>query len=667
MKNIIQILIPAFLLIFSNVAHSQNIPKKILSNNIKKASLILEQKFKAYNSSDDSVFIARKYQSNRNFHSPLSVLKLKAQYQHALLSPDRLSSGDTLVIGFLPDEELVIDSVWIHRGPVIVLGNGTLRFRNADATILGNVYTLENGRIVCDSSVIHFPQQYFYQRTLVFTGNSSAVFRNSTLDFGGLVHSMALTDSAHLEMTNVHKTDFSTIGMYGSSSINIRNVEVAGEFIIDNSVNLNIEQAGTVLLWHVFRENSVANLSFPSGDFVEHYHFDNNLPGVSGIDYTIDIDSCSNVMWGLMPSNGSDVTVTGSEIRSIGLWFSESDTTAVNGLVNNSYYSDFTAPLTDRVLHLVDCNVMTWSLYTYGTSTVNVSGSILGEIGVMNNSTVNAENYFLDGSGGYLWTTDTTLMIAAFSSLTSSLRSSGNSFLFFAYSTMMGGLVQALQNSVIFIIQSTVPDEISFDPAAAVWMANISAPLTGFSDSTVNITGSAWIDVGSENGFMDFGNYTLYYQPVEDTTIWLQAGGPYFNEVRKSTLIQWNTHGLQPGNYFLRLNLSDNNGNSVSAIKLVTLLPSILGISGNTGEEFSFSLHPNPFSDKIICEYTLPAASGVHIELFDTSGKRVKNIFMEHQSNGKQKQTINTTRLPKGVYHFRFKAGKIIKTGKVIK
>ena len=663
-----QILIPAFLIFLTHTAFSQNDYGKILSRNIKKASLILEQKFKTDYFQDNSTDVARKPNPEVNFHSPLSVLNLnKERYLYPLLSQDTLSLGDTLVIGFVPDEELVIDSVWLHRGPVIVLDNGTLRFRNADATILGNLYTLENGQVICDSSVIRFPQQYFYQRSLIFTGNSAAVFRNSTLDFGGMVHTMALTDSAHLEMTDVHKTDFSTIAMYGNSSINIRNVEVAGEFIIDNNVDLAIAQAGTVLLWHVFRENSVAELSFPSGDFVEHYLFSNSLPDISGIDYTIHIDSCSNVMWGLMPSGGSDITVTGSEIRAIGLWFTGNDTTNVNGLVNNSYYSDFSPALTDRNLHLINSSVETWSLYTYNRSTVNLSGSILGEIGAMNGSTVQAQNYFLDGSGGYLWTTDTTLMVAAFSSLTSSLRSSGNSFLFFAYSTMTGGLVQALQNSVLFIIQSVVPDEITYDAAAAVWMANISSPVTGFSDSTVTVTGSAWIDAGTENIFTDFGNYALYYQPVDDTAVWFKAGGPYYHEVRKNTLIEWDTHGLQPGNYFLRLDLTDNNDNTVPAIKPVTLLPPVLGTSGITEAGEHFSLYPNPFSDKIICDFTLPAASGVHMEIFNTEGKRVKNIIMERQNAGKHKLTVNTSQLPKGVYYFRFEAGDVVKIGKVIK
>jgi len=440
------------------VVYPQVSSQQIIKDNLQHINQALQQKYMSkvrqgwelpdndYNGKSDDI--------NRTPTHILEISKKINGWASSIRSVDSLYLGDTLVIGSTPGEVLVIDSVWMHPGPIIVMGDGVLKFQHAHATILGDIYTVQNAQVIADSSYLYFPQEYFYQRQILLTGNSTLEISHSTLDFGGLVHSMATVQSAKLVLDHVKKPDFSTIGMYNQSTIIMDSVNIAGEFIVTDSVHLNIQKAGTVLLWHHFGKDAQADISFPDGEDVESYHFNNSVPGVSGVNYDIQITGCKDVMWGLMPSKGSNVTISDSKLRTVGFWFEGNDSSDVNGLVNNNHYDNFTASLNDRYFHLNNSDVMTWSLYTYDTTVVNVKGCILGEVGSMGQSVVNITNSFVDGSGGYLWSTDTTFMVNGFMSLTSSLRSSGNSFLIFAYSTMLNGQVQALQNSVLMMVQS---------------------------------------------------------------------------------------------------------------------------------------------------------------------------------------------------------------------
>ncbi len=565
-------------------------------------------------------------------------------------SADTAYLGDTLIIGLEPGEELVIDTDWLHPGPIIVLGDGILRFSNTHATIVGDIITAENGQVITDSSYLYFPQDYFYQRILLLTGNSEMHFRNSTLDFGGMVHNMATVSTSVLEFDHVNKPDFSTVGMYEESEIIIDSIDVAGEFIIDDNVRLDIKNAETILLWHQMGEGAIADISFPNGEHVDHYEFNDQQSGVSGVGYDILIDNCRQVMWGLMPSVGSDVTVTDSDIRAIGLWFEGSDSTEVNGLVNNAYYGDYTASMQDRNLHLLNCNVMTWSLYTFDDTYVDVSGCILGEIGVMGHSSVNAMNYFCDGTGGYLCASDTTFLISAFSSLSSPLRASGLSLAIFAYSTQMGGQVQALQESILMLVQSSVSSAPTYDPGSVVWMLNITGPVSDYENAIVPVRGSAWIDKGSESVWMDFGYYLMYYQREGETT-WQMIGDTNYTEVRDDVLVNWNTAGVSPGSYYLKLDVWDDEGNAATATSAFTLLPGFLGTPVVPDDPMAFTVYPNPARSTINFRFKLDDPLPMSLKIYNVNGKEMATLVSNVLDAGEHRISYHTAELPGGIYY----------------
>ncbi len=647
---------------------SQVQPEKLLQENIQQANKFLNRQFieRALIKKKDEI-ILKPHQFKKLQRTLTHILEIKEKLPLSFVSPDTVYLGDTLVIGATPGDELVIESEWLQPGPIIVLGDGILRFRNAKATLLGDLFTVQDAQVIVDSSTLYFPQEYFYQRNIILTGNSSMKVHNSTLDFGGLVHTMATVDDASLELINVIKPDFSTVGMYGNSSITIDSIDMAGEFVIDENVNLNIKNATTVLLWHSFRDGANVDISFPEGSQVDSYIFNNSLPGVSGVNYSISINSCKNVMWGMMPSNGSEVTVSNSKIRTIGMQFRGSDSVNVSGLVNNNQYENFTAPLDDRYLHLINCNVMTWSIYTFDSVYVDVKGCILGEIGVMGRSEVNVFQTYIDGSGGYFFATDTTFSVIGFSSLTSSLRSSSNSFVIFAYSTMMNGLVQALQNSILMLVQSSITATPEFDPGSVIWMANIASPASGFTNSQVKIAGSAWIDKGATSDLMNFDHYAMFYQKASDTTTWYPIGTQQETEIREDVLLNWDTQNIEPGAYFLKLDLTDNWSNTLTALKTITLLPEVLGTGDEPDQEGRPKVFPNPFIDRITVEVPGQNNDQIIFVIYNSRGEVVFSVTRTPASSGEMNFNIDGSGFSPGIYFYRLEKGDKVFTGKLVK
>jgi hypothetical protein len=464
------------------------------------------------------------------------------------------------------------------------------------------------------------------------------------MDFSGLSHNLALADSAKAVFNNITNIGFTTCGLWGAPSIKINKTNQAGEFICNANSVVEFKNANTVLFWHHIPSGASLDFSFPAGTSFNTYRFSNSTPGVSGIGYSIKADTCTNVMWGLMPTNGSTVKISNSVLRAIGLWFEGADTANVNGLVNNTNYVDFTANLTDRNLRLVNTSLTTWSLYPMKKSFVNVSGSILGEIGLQGRSRLESQSIVVDGSGGYIFSTDTTTLIYGYSSATCAVRSDKNAIVIFAYSSIMNGIANSLGQSVMIIIQSTLQEEPAPLDRSCMWFEIINGPSTGFIDTIVNIKGSAWIDKTFTSPLMDFNYYDLFYQEGEDS-IWTAIVEKVHVEKRDEILASWNTNGITPGNYVLKLVLHDDSpdSNTIDAVKTITLLPKVLSVDEYLSEE-NVIVSPNPATS--IIEITVPMAG--NLKLFNSQSQIVYS-----QEKCQLYNKIDISALPKGIYFLR--------------
>ena len=87
-----------------------------------------------------------------------------------------------------------------------------------------------------------------------------------------------------------------------------------------------------------------------------------------------------------------------------------------------------------------------------------------------------------------------------------------------------------------------------------------------------------------------------------------------------------------------------------SAFDLITNIKSL-------DQRLSFLAAPNPYTDQIKLQYTLPTAAAVKIDLFNALGQRVAQIAQLQQSSGTHTHTYNGAPLPNGIYWIQLTVG----------
>lgn len=572
---------------------------------------------------------------------------------------EKLLPADTVMVGDVPNDTLVITGTWNHQGPIWVFNDGVLIFYQANVINQGDLIVWGNGIVLADSSSLTFPQQYFYERGIIAVQHAYIHLQNSAFNYSGLSHNLVIGDSALVELVNIHQNDWTTCGLFGHGSLYMNGCNLGGEYILSESSNSAFVNVDTLILWHQFPSSSVINYAFPPGDSVFNYVFNSFIPGISGIGYSTFADSCHTVMWALMPVNGSDVTISNSTIRAIGAWYTQGDSVSVTGVFNNSSYTNYVMPVTDRNLHLLNTSVQTWSFYVFDSSRVMIDSCQLGEIGCQQQSYVSSSDFLLDGSGGYFWATDTSVIIAQQVTVYSTVRSERNGIFILANSWLPFAAPSAIGNSLVVCLQdSLAADPVPYDGAIA-WMQKINGPDSAFTLSTIPVTGSAWIDQGPLGSWMDFGHYSLYYQPAGGPG-WIPIVLDSITEVHQNVLGVWNTNGLLAGVYFLRLLIKNNLNDSVEVIRPVILSPSPVYV--DEAEDISFfSVYPNPAHDRLYIHHE-------HQETLQLSVYNSGGGLVLKQELLKGPSAVPIQGLARGNYFYQLNNGlNCVKAGRFIK
>ncbi|MBL7893371.1 MAG: hypothetical protein JNL63_12125, partial [Bacteroidia bacterium] len=545
-----------------------------------------------------------------------------ASIQNNSYNVNRLA--DTLWVGkpITTNDTLNITGAYSTNGfPIVVIGNGVLNIHKANMTNIGDIIVFGgfgNPKVNIDSSTIDFPQTYFYERSIIMVGSAYMNIKNTTLDYSNLSHNVVVTDSAQLFMSKITMKGWITAGISRKGAITINGINQAGEYIIYDRCKLDLKNSSEVLLWHQFPDTAVINWSFGKSDTAYNYRFNKTKTGVKGVEYDVKADSCYKVMWAMMPASSSNVTVSNSKIRAIGLWFDhQNDSIQVTGIFDSTNYVSNTIPLSDRVLKLNNCYVQTWSLYTFYKSKINVSNCKVGEIGSQQTSRVYGNNYLVDGTGGYHWTTDSAVAFANNITVYTYVRSEKTSLFILGYSLVVNA--EAIGKSILFVVQTALMTDPVAREGAVAWYNTIDQPAPVYANSTANITGSAWIDRGPTSVLMDFKSWRLYYQKQGDVT-WKAITPDKTTEVRHNLLGTWNTTGLTPGTYILRMNLRSTWGDSIDAFLGVNVLPALTG----THELNSLSglhVYPNPATENVNISFASTSNQKIKIILTDLLGK----------------------------------------------
>jgi len=96
-----------------------------------------------------------------------------------------------------------------------------------------------------------------------------------------------------------------------------------------------------------------------------------------------------------------------------------------------------------------------------------------------------------------------------------------------------------------------------------------------------------------------------------------------------------------------------------------TAFPSELtGISTSARDNIEIgsdlSVYPNPFSGNTIIGYEVRTGSMTRIDIFDMTGKLVRNLMNELQLPGKHEVVFNAEGLPAGMYYCRMRTGESV-------
>ncbi|HEX7319506.1 MAG TPA: hypothetical protein VF399_04005 [bacterium] len=540
-----------------------------------------------------------------------------------------------IVVGDVPGETLLISGYFYNNGNILIIGDGVLLLDQADFNLDGTIYIMNHGVMRADSSTLSFIQHYIYHRGLNIGDSAKCAIYDCETHFSGYPMGVWIGYWGEIVMSNVHNYDWITAVVSNNGKADLDDVDITGEWLYGDQCYASFRRVNNFLSWFFFPSLSVVQLAFPPGDTVLNFYVDSTLSNVHGIGYHVELDSCTNCMWAAIPLRGSDVTIDSSMLRVTGIMLEGIDTFAISGLVNGLHYDDYTLPVNDRNYHLINSSVQTWNLYPDDSVNVTLTNSIFGELCAYGNSYVTIMNAYCDGSGGHLEASTNAFLLTGFSSIFADIITKNRGMCVVGYCAMPYGNIWVTNASIMIIINTQFPDDPVVSDTGIVFVAAVSGPANAATDDTVAVQGSAWVDRGP-NQPVDFGFYRMSFRLVGDSA-WIPFGDSNTVEVRRSTLENWNTVGLAPGNYELRLVLKDNVGDSVECSKVITLR--VTDIEEEAAQNDIESAYVRRVTARSFL-FTNPEP-GRNISVFNLTGQRVYSTA---------KREINWTAKASGVY-----------------
>lgn len=479
-----------------------------------------------------------------------------------------------LIIGDTPAETLNVTGYFYNEGNIIIINDGVLEVKNADFNLDGDIIIANNGVATFDSSDVNIIQHYIYHHILFVTDSAYCSIKNSETSFNGYQLSFSIAFDGEINMQNVTNQDWITAGVQHTASVTLRDITgLTGEWLFLDECYAEFKHVDYLLTWYFFPDSSVVDFDFPEDDTLYGFYLDSTLASVSGVGYHVEIDSSTDCMWATIPLKGSDVIIRNSDLRVTGIMFEGTDTFDVSGLVNGLSYSDWVLPVLDRTYRLINTSVQTWNLYPDDTTNITLSSSIFGELCGFTDSYTTIQNAFCDGTGGHIEAAYRSLVAVYSSSIFADVISKDRGICVLGNCAMPVGRIWVTGASIMVIVNTSFPEDPIPSDTSIVFVASITAPSSGYTEDSIGIVGSAWVDKGPIQP-LDFDNYKLSFRKVGDVTL-TPFGDTKYQEVRRDTLDYWNTSGLSEGTYEIKLVLKDNVGDSVEAWKQINLsLPS---------------------------------------------------------------------------------------------
>ena len=182
-----------------------------------------------------------------------------------------------------------------------------------------------------------------------------------------------------------------------------------------------------------------------------------------------------------------------------------------------------------------------------------------------------------------------------------------------------------------YLIQLTVSDGIStsiIDEVLVTAVTNVPPVAVAGNDLTTTEHLTVVLD-GSESSDPD-GKSLLYQWSF--VTKPLGSNASILNANTSTPSIQPDTEGL----YTIKLRISDGTFTSEDQVQVTA--DNSVGVEFQKNEK-SLNVYPNPFTENLVVEYSIPTTQRVEFSLINISGAVIKRF--EFNSSGKCTQTLN--------------------------
>ncbi len=574
-----------------------------------------------------------------------------------------VQSDDLIVGDDDPNETVTITGSFFLNGNLQIINNGRLILDDADFQINGNIEVSGTGELIATGGSFEVIQTFTYEHNIVIF--ETGLFKLDSVQFSSSGQSWGVTatnNGEYILKNSVITDGFITTGLIEQASAQITGSQLPGEFLCFGENDLVFKNNDWLLFWLVLADSSVIDLALPDDSLLIGWQFDESQPGVSGISYSVTIDSSTNVNWGLVSQSGSDATFRNTNFRVSGLMFNDPDSIVVQNITNGSHYSDVMIDVPDRNLHLIDSDVQTWNFYPFRNSKVTVRNSIFGEMITSDSAFALIDNSVCDGSGGHLEASGLSTIIVFRSIINSQILSRNYSVLAGMNSAFMGTEIVSNDYSVIAILNTQYLTTLTTNQSSVIFNEQLP-PVEGIAGTNVAINGTAQLFVGPEST-VQFEGYKVFYSPDPENPDWTDTDGLHLQQVENDTLAIWNTEGLSVGNYPLALAVYHTLGDSIPLFSDARLdINTLVDDEDQAVKTFRLEQnYPNPFNPSTKIKFTISSnvkreTSNVSLKVYDVLGNEVTTLVNEEKPAGDYEVIFDASGLSSGIYFYRLQAG----------
>ncbi len=577
------------------------------------------------------------------------------------------SPGDLIIGQNDPNEVVTITGGFVQNGDIIIVNNGALNLNSADFRIDGDITILGNGRMNIRGGHFTVIQAYIYEHQALVLENG--VLQIDSVDFqtSGQSWGFAAVDHGRLILRDSRVSDgFITHTFFGQAAGQIEGTQLPGEFLCFGNNNLKFRNNDLLMFWTVLFDFSAIDITLPGDSLITGWTLTDSLPNVSGIPYSVSIDSCTNVNWGLISRSGSDATFRDTKFRVAGLMFTKTDSITVENITNGSHHVDDIVAVPDRNLHLINTDVATWNFYPFADAKITIQNCIFGELIASDSSETFINNSLCDGSGGYLGVESQAELLVFNSLVNSQVIASGNGVFVSGISAFNSTHIVAADFSVMVFFNTLRMNEPQVFDGGNVF-DGFFPPVDGYTESNLPLIGTAQLLTGPQSP-LQFTGYMVEYTDESQQPPWLPTDGFHAEMVVDDTLALWNTAGLLPGAYVLRFSMLDNFGDTLAFNSTARLQDQVTGILYDGSDEVPvrFALaqnYPNPFNPETAISYQLPAQSDVRLDIYNSLGQKVRTLEDRPKAAGRyilkwDGRDDAGQPVASGVYLYRLQAGK---------